>query len=285
MQISLNTYSLRKELASGDLNFDDSLIDFLTKNGINGLEIWANHMENQGWDESNSCFGEFKDKLKEHAIEICALCVEHGITESPIEEFYPDKDWRQSVRDANMERMTYGEIYMEIATEFNIPFVRFCYGPGWFGYKVPISEALSFNVELAKELYQNLCTQFKSSKSSLCIENHSYITADPVFIGSLLDAVPKLKVTLDLGNLPDDKMPFIKEVVKRGRLGYVHAKMYEIVHDPANQKPKEKFIDYEALVKVLKNNSYDGIYSIEWAGKEDAKDGITKAAHLLKSFM
>ena len=282
MQIALNSYSLRKELASGDLSFEnESFVTFISKLELNGLELWANHMESQGWDESEPDFHEFQDTMKEHAMEIFALCVENGITGTPKPEYLADKTWMDSVREINMERYSYGQLYLDIAREFDIPFVRFCYGPGWFGYKIPISKAIEFNVELASELYGALCEHTKNSPVSLCIENHSAITADPVFISNLLDILRSLKVTLDLGNLPENKTAFIKEIVKRNRIGYVHAKFHEIIQEQEGFF-KEKYINYKNLIKKLKEANYDGIYSIEWAGPEDAKKGIENAVKILK---
>lgn len=284
MPISLNTYSLRKELASGDLSFENnSFLDFVSKLEIDGVEMWANHLEAQGWDESDSEFHEFQDSLKEHSIQIAALCVEHGITSTPKPEYLSDKTWMNSVREVNMERYSYGELYLDIAQEFEIPFVRFCYGPGFFGYKVPISKAITFNVELASELYTALSDHIKGSSVSLCIENHSAITADPVFMSNLLDSVRSLKVTLDLGNLPDDKLPFMKEILKRNRLGYVHAKFHEITQDKQNLR--EKYIDYASLIKKLKEAGFNGIFSIEWSGPEDGKNGIMNAVKILKQWL
>ncbi len=284
MQIALNTYSLRKEFASGDFSFEnDSFLDFMLKLEIDSVEMSANHLEAQGWDESDSEFHEFQDSLREHSIQIAALCVEHGITGTPKPEYLSDKVWMDSVREVNMERYTYGELYLDIAKEFDISFVRFCYGPGYFGYKVPISKAIPFNVELASELYTALADHIKGSSVSLCIENHSAITADPVFISNLLDNIRSLKVTLDIGNLPDDKFPFIKEVLRRNRLGYVHAKFHEIFQD--KQSLREKFIDYNAIIKNLKEAGFSGIYSIEWAGSEDAKKGILNAVKILKQWV
>ncbi len=284
MPISLNTYSLRKELGSGELSFNNnSFLGFISKLEIDGIELWANHMEAQGWDESESRFHEFQDSLQEHSIQISALCVEHGITSTPKPEYLPDPTWIDSVREVNMERYSYAELYLDIAREFNISFVRFCYGPGFFGYKIPISKSIPFNVQLATELYGALCEHINDSSVTLCVENHSAITADPMFISNLLDAVSALKVTLDLGNLPDDKTPFMKEVIKRNRIGYVHAKFHEIVQE--KELCREKFVDYSNLIKKLKEAGFNGTYSIEWAGSGDAKNGITNSIKVLKQWL
>ena len=120
MQIALNTYSLRKEFASGALSFEnEAFFDLLSKTEVKGLEIWANHMESQGWDESESKFHEFQDSLKDHDIKIVALCVENGITSSPRPEYISDKEWFDSVSEVNMERYCYGEMYSDIAIEFD----------------------------------------------------------------------------------------------------------------------------------------------------------------------
>jgi sugar phosphate isomerase/epimerase len=63
------------------------------------------------------------------------------------------------------------------------------------------------------------------------------------------------------------------------RASFVQAKTY---YGGGEWYSLEWELDYDRIVKILKDVNYHGYISIEFEGKEDAKSGVRKSVELLR---
>ncbi|MHA1731847.1 MAG: sugar phosphate isomerase/epimerase family protein [Promethearchaeota archaeon] len=277
MKIGMSTYSVRKAIQSGKLDFDGNLYEFSRDVGLEGLELYAPHLENIDREEVGPMKQVQKD-MADYGLEIYGFCVESGLLGVQASPNVPFEEWKEAARRSNMDRAEYCRMWLEVAGALGVPNIRFCYGHGFYGYQVTASRVVDFNVEMAKELYGALCAEAKDAGVNIGFENHGFITSDLEFLKRVLEEVPDLRVCLDLGNLPSDRMPYIEHVAKKKRVLYVHAKTHEFRDDG-----EERWIDYGEVMRALKNEGFDGWYSIEWEGsRPDEEGGVRKTYELLK---
>lgn len=276
----MSTYSVRKLLAKKELDFESSLFEFTRDHGLAGLEMWVSPLEHRDLDEAQP-LGEIRDRMAEFELEMYAFCVESGLMTGLLApEYHPRAEWLASVRKVNLDRAEYCRYWLDIAREVGVPNVRFCYGHGFYGYKVTASDVVAFNVDQARDLYAPLCAEAKADGIRVGFENHGFITSDQHFLEGVLAAVPDLHVCLDLGNLPDEKMPYIRHVAEHERVLYVHAKTHEF-----NADGEDTYVDFGAVMETLHQAGFDGWYSIEWEGpKLSDAEGVQKSQALLEKY-
>lgn len=111
----------------------------------------------------------------------------------------------------------------------------------------------------------------------LALENHWGLGSTPEGMIRIQDTVnsPWLGLLMDTGNFLEDPYDKLKMVAPRA--SFVQAKTY---YGGGEWYSLE--LDYDRIVKILKDVNYHGYISIEFEGKEDAKSGVRKSVELLR---
>ena len=111
----------------------------------------------------------------------------------------------------------------------------------------------------------------------LALENHWGLGSTPEGMIRIQDTVnsPWLGLLMDTGNFLEDPYDKLKMIAPRA--SFVQAKTY---YGGGEWYSLE--LDYDRIVKILKDVNYHGYISIEFEGKEDAKSGVRKSVELLR---
>lgn len=111
----------------------------------------------------------------------------------------------------------------------------------------------------------------------LALENHWGLGSTPEGMIRIQDTVnsPWLGLLMDTGNFLEDPYDKLKMIAPRA--SFVQAKTYY-----GGGEWYSLDLDYDRIVKILKDVNYHGYISIEFEGKEDAKSGVRKSVELLR---
>jgi sugar phosphate isomerase/epimerase len=111
----------------------------------------------------------------------------------------------------------------------------------------------------------------------LALENHWGLGSTPEGMIRIQDTVnsPWLGLLMDTGNFLEDPYDKLKMIAPRA--SFVQAKTY---YGGGEWYSLE--LDYDRIVKILKDVNYHGYISIEFEGKEEAKSGVRKSVELLR---
>ncbi len=111
----------------------------------------------------------------------------------------------------------------------------------------------------------------------LALENHWGLGSTPEGMIRIQDTVnsPWLGLLMDTGNFLEDPYDKLKMIAPRA--SFVQAKTY---YGGGEWYSLE--LDYDRIVKILKDVNYHGYISIEFEGKEDPKSGVRKSVELLR---
>jgi len=111
----------------------------------------------------------------------------------------------------------------------------------------------------------------------LALENHWGLGSTPEGMIRIQDTVnsPWLGLLMDTGNFLENPYDKLKMIAPRA--SFVQAKTY---YGGGEWYSLE--LEYDRIVKILKDVNYHGYISIEFEGKEDAKSGVRKSVELLR---
>ena len=111
----------------------------------------------------------------------------------------------------------------------------------------------------------------------LALENHWGLGSTPEGMIRIQDTVnsPWLGLLMDTGNFLEDPYDKLKMIAPRA--SFVQAKTYY-----GGGEWYSLDLDYDRIVKILKDVNYHGYISIEFEGKEEAKSGVRKSVELLR---
>jgi sugar phosphate isomerase/epimerase len=111
----------------------------------------------------------------------------------------------------------------------------------------------------------------------LALENHWGLGSTPEGMIRIQDTVnsPWLGLLMDTGNFLENPYDKLKMIAPRA--SFVQAKTYY-----GGGEWYTLDLDYDRIVKILKDVNYHGYISIEFEGKEDAKSGVRKSVELLR---
>ena len=111
----------------------------------------------------------------------------------------------------------------------------------------------------------------------LALENHWGLGSTPEGMIRIQDTVnsPWLGLLMDTGNFLENPYDKLKMIAPRA--SFVQAKTY---YGGGEWYSLE--LDYDRIVKILKDVNYHGYISIEFEGKEDPKSGVRKSVELLR---
>ena len=137
----------------------------------------------------------------------------------------------------------------------------------------------SANLEPAVRSYRELAAYGAEKKVRVIIENHGGISGDAVKLVELIKTVnnPNLGTLPDFGNFPGDqaRYPGLEMMFPYAQI--CHAKSIDF-----DEKGEMTTFDFGRCVALAEKLGFRGIYSIEYEGKGDPYDGVTKTVALLK---
>ena len=269
IKLSVSSYSYWH--FKGDKFPIEKVIDDAAALGLEGIDVLHRQMES----EDNA----YLQKLKKHAfvngIAMTCLSIHQGFVT-------PDKD--------ELKKHVEHTIHcIDLAYKMGIPCLRLNTGR-WNTIKSfddlmkirgiePILPGYTEDVgsKWCVDGIQQCLKKAEECGVLLALENHWGLGSTPEGMIRIQDTVnsPWLGLLMDTGNFLEDPYDKLKMIAPRA--SFVQAKTY---YGGGEWYSLE--LDYDRIVKILKDVNYHGYISIEFEGKEDAKSGVRKSVELLR---
>lgn len=270
MKIGLSSYSLFATLKSGEMTILD-VMEWITEQGGEHVEL----VPNLGFTlEDQTQIEKVRNKAKELGLDISNYAIGANFLQ-------PNKESYQ----AEMDRV---KKEVDIAHQLGVKLMR--HDIAWR----PIPETSIANFEADLPMLVEACQEIANYASqygiTTSIENHGYYVQASDRVQTVLHHVNRanFKTTLDVGNfLCADENPVtaVKKNIRYASM--VHIK--DFYHRPAHLYPGEGWLetisgDYlrgaivghgdipmREVLRVIKDNGYDGYLSVEFEGMEDSR--------------
>jgi sugar phosphate isomerase/epimerase len=180
--------------------------------------------------------------------------------------------------DRNRAVMNYGR-WIPIASELGCTAIRA--NTGGMGI-IDVHKALTCCIDS----FRRLCDMGMKHGVSILIENHGGLSAEADNIVALIDAVRMthgetvIGTMPDFGNWPDnvDRYQSLLKILPFAKA--VHAKVFDIDADLEHRK-----FDLEKCVSLAKACGYDAFLGIEYEGRDDPIEGVTRAVAKLSPLL
>jgi len=175
--------------------------------------------------------------------------------------------------DARKEAVERHKPWFEIATAVGSPSFR-----ANTGGKAGVSED---TIAACIRSFKELAAQGERAGINVLIENHGGISGDPELIVRIMQEVGSANIGTcpDFGNAPDEtRYEFLERIMPYAKI--VHAKFHEFDEDG-----EETVIDAKRCLDICRAAGFDGYCSIEFEGKGDQSEGVTKSVALLKKYL
>ena len=269
IKLSVSSYSYWH--FKGDKFPIEKVIDEAASLGLEGIDVLHRQMES----EDNS----YLQKLKKHAfvngIAMTCLSIHQGFVTPDKEELKKHVDHTNNC--------------IELAYKMGIPCLRLNTGR-WNTIKSFDDLMKNRGIEPILSGYteddgykwcvdgiQQCLKKAEECGVLLALENHWGLGSTPEGMIRIQDTVnsPWLGLLMDTGNFLEDPYDKLKMIAPRA--SFVQAKTY---YGGGEWYSLE--LDYDKIVKILKDVNYHGYISIEFEGKEEAKSGVRKSVELLR---
>ena len=269
IKLSVSSYSYWH--FKGDKFPIEKVIDDAASLGLEGIDVLHRQMES----EDNA----YLQKLKKHAfvngIAMTCLSIHQGFVT-------PDKEELKKQVDHTNQ-------CIELAYKMGIPCLRLNTGR-WNTIKTfddlmknrgiePILPGYSEDdgYKWCVDGIQQCLKKAEECGVLLALENHWGLGSTPEGMIRIQDTVnsPWLGLLMDTGNFLEDPYDKLKMIAPRA--SFVQAKTYY-----GGGEWYSLDLDYDRIVKILKDVNYHGYISIEFEGKEEAKSGVRKSVKLLR---
>ena len=269
IKLSVSSYSYWH--FKGDKFPIEKVIDEAASLGLEGIDVLHRQMES----EDNA----YLQKLKKHAfvngIAMTCLSIHQGFVT-------PDKDELK-------KHIDHTNHCIELAYKMGIPCLRLNTGR-WNTIKSFDDLMKNRGIEPILPGYteddgykwcvdgiQQCLKKAEECGVLLALENHWGLGSTPEGMIRIQDTVnsPWLGLLMDTGNFLEDPYDKLKMIAPRA--SFVQAKTYY-----GGGEWYSLDLDYDRIVKILKEVNYHGYISIEFEGKEDAKSGVRKSVELLR---
>ena len=272
IKLSVSSYSYWH--FKGDKFPIEKVIDEAAKLGLDGIDVLHRQMES----EDNA----YLQKLKKHAflngIAMTCLSIHQGFVT-------PDKaELKKHVDHTNH--------CIELAYKMGIPALRLNTGR-WNTIKSfdelmanrgiePIlpGETEDDGYKWCVDGIQQCLQKAEECGVLLALENHWGLGSTPEGMLRIHDTVnsPWLGLLMDTGNFLENPYEKLEKIVSK--TSFVQAKSYY-----GGGEWYSLDLDYERIVKMLKQANYHGYISIEFEGKEPGEVGVKKSVELLRKYL
>jgi hypothetical protein len=138
---------------------------------------------------------------------------------------------------------------------------------------------LQAKLNRAVEALRIIAPQSQSCGVNIAIENHWGITSRPEWIVQIIEGVghSRLGVCLDFGNFPANVDRYKGIEILAEHAFHAQAKCWRF-----DEHGEETSIDFQKIMKVLKEQGYDRIISIEYEGGKQELDACRMARDLIQ---
>jgi L-ribulose-5-phosphate 3-epimerase len=268
--IGVSTYSFW-QFKNDALRDIGTCIDLAAEMGFDAVEI----LHRQMTDESNAALQKIKRRAFVNGLALCGFSTHQSF-------LYASKEERRKNVDLTIKQI-------ELAYAMGIPTMRVNTGT-WRTSKDFNELMKNKGIEPPIKGYTDedgfgwaidgLTACLKTAEKcgvTLGLENHWGLGRTPEGVARIVDAIksPWLQVTLDTGNFledPYDKLALLapKTVLLQAKTYYGGGTWYTLD------------LDYDRIAKIMKKANYKGYVSLEFEGKDDAKEAIPKSLELLR---
>ena len=140
---------------------------------------------------------------------------------------------------------------------------------------------LEAKLNRAVDALKIIMSQSRFRGVKIAIENHWGITSRPEWIMQIIEDVddPNLGVCLDFGNFPSSVDRYKGSELLAQKAFHVQAKCWRF-----DENGEETSVDFRKLLKILKDQYYDRIISIEYEGGKQELDSCRQARELIRKY-
>jgi len=253
------SFSFNKDITSGRRSLDDFL-KICQELGIQGVEFWDEHIEK--YIKQGRTLKELKENVKSRGLNLVTIAVNnHDFTSLDTKARKKDienvLEWIENVDTLGCKilRVLPGNLIALNKDEKNL-------------YPLSVSS------------FEECLKEAKRRNITLAIENCPKGT-DPAVVRKIVKEFnsPYLKTCPDIGNIRIDIRYSSFELLLPFAV-HVHAKTYQFA-----KNGEETTIDYNKVMKMLKDNDYRGYITIEFEGESDEFTGVKKSLDLIKNYL
>ncbi len=222
--------------------------------GISGIEICQAHLK----DASGAALEKLRSAIASRG------CIHYSF---PIDV----GDVSQADEDSREKDLKAIEGWMEIAGQLDAKNVRVNVG----------RSARADELSVTVGSFRRLAAKAEQLRMGLLIENHGGVSGDPEFVVGLVKelGVSNVGTCPDFGNFPEGiRYAGLEALMPYAR--HVHAKTYDF--DESGNHPA---FDVGRCIEIVRRSGYEGAYSIEFEGKGDQYEGITRTKELLLRYL
>lgn len=259
MRVSVTIYSLNQYFQQGKMDVK-SFVEYSGSLGFDAVDL------GYYWKDEEKEIKLVPDWLRENNLTLAAYIVGN--------DFAQEKEKRK-------EQISLVKQGIERASQLKTKIVRVFVGdlkPGFPDYQATKDVLISSFKEVSS---------FARDKGiTLALENHGKLCAKPEQILDLLGEVnsPNLKLNLDIGNFlraNEDPVSSVKKLV--------HLAVHTHIKDFKKVKGKtvptvlgEGDVNLDGCLRTLKENGYQGYFSLEYEAEVDSKTGVERSLQTLR---
>jgi sugar phosphate isomerase/epimerase len=259
MYIGCTSFSFNKDIIAGKRDLKNFL-DICKNLQIKGVEFWDEHIEKLGKD--NVSLKELKQEVVNRGLEFITIAVNnHDFTSLDPE-----------IRKNDIKKVIYG---INIMDDLHCKILRVLPGD-----LIALNREEEKLFPLTVLCFEECLKLAERKKIVLAIENCPKGT-NPAVVKKIVEEFnsPYIKTCPDIGNIRADiRYPSFNSLLPLAV--HVHAKTYKFKKDG-----QETTIDYNKVMKMLKDNDYSGYVSIEFEGESDEFTGVKKSLDLIKNYL
>ena len=266
MKIGVNTYSFRKELASGALNLSQVLETISKISEIGGIELLDKHIPSEAGSTLSQQIAKVKKEAESKNLKIYAM--------GPHLKLWQNNKKAREVEIQNFKK------WIDAASENGIPALRMQGGrPMFFWDKNRTEHAISVYNHILKEVVPYA----ENKKVKLGLETHWAHTSQPIFLKRFSEEFggsPSIGIIFDWGNFfnNEDRFQALETAALPKMHIHNHVKMFNF------DGTTGLCTDWDAymIVDTFRKNKFSNYFSIEYEGKEDGVTGVFKSVEVLK---
>jgi len=256
MKIAISGWSLHRRFQTGKLKLLDFPAEIRDRFAVKGIELNSPFFESL----EDDYLKRLKERVREKKMEVINIAVDNEGDLASLDE------------ETRSQAVENHKKWIHIAKKVGSPSFRANAG-GYGGVNEDVIKACI-------KSFSELCQEAEKEGVAVLIENHGGISGDPDVIVRIMQEVGGgIGTCPDFGNFPDEiRYEGLEKIAKYARL--VHAKFYEF--DKNGEDPR---IDASRCIEILRKAGFDGWLSIEFEGKGDEEEGISKSIKLCKKYL
>ncbi|MDD2431415.1 MAG: sugar phosphate isomerase/epimerase [Firmicutes bacterium] len=253
MKVGCSSWSFHRTIGKKEISFKEWIRLCGEHFRLDGVELLSSH---------------FESEEPEYLLDIKNLCTELGLTISCVSA---ENNFTTADEEELSKEIEKVNAWIDIAALLGAPVVRIFAGAS---SQLKSDEIWANVVRAIRE-----CSEYAAESGiMLGLENHGGFMDDQI-VRIINDVdMENFKVTMDLGNFGRDANIIYKAMENVvSHTIFVHAKCLDFTDDLL-----EKNLDYGRIMDILDNAGYNGFLSIEFEGKGDEKEEVTKAVAMLR---